>query len=48
MNKIKLQKMYDTANWSGYAMHKGEKWHTSRILDKAKQLGVKLEYNCPA
>lgn len=46
--KSLLQKMYDDANWYGYATRKGKQYSDYRIQSIAKRLGIKLEYNCPA
>jgi hypothetical protein len=46
--KALLQKMYDDANWYGYATRKGKQYHSYKISQIANRLNISLDYNCPA
>ena len=43
-----LQSMYDSANFYGYALRNGKKYHAYKINQIANRLSILLEYNCPA
>lgn len=46
--KTLLQSMFDRANFHGYALYNGKKYHSYKINQIANRLGITLEYNCPA